>query len=299
MRIGVMFDTEQPYDDVVAQVAGLADAGIEAAWSSQIFAYDALTLLAAVSREVPSIHFGTAVVPTYPRHPVMLGAQALTVQAISGGRLTLGIGLTHQMVIENVFGMSFDKPVRHLREYLSVMMPLLEGQPVNFQGDDYKVIGGVSVPGSSRPAVVVAALGEQMLRVSAALADGTLTWCTGPATLRDHTVPTLRRAAEAAGRPDQRVIAALPVCVTSDTPAALVRAAKTFQMYGQLPSYRAMLDLEGAKGPEDIAIVGGAAEVADRIRALADVGVTDFAAVEFGGNPDEVAHTRAVVKSLL
>ena len=116
MRIGVMFDTEKPFDDVVGQVAALAEAGMETAWSSQIFALDALTAIAAISREVPGIQFGTAVVPTYPRHPVMLGAQALTVQAASGGRLTLGIGLSHQMVIENVFGMSFDKPARHMRE---------------------------------------------------------------------------------------------------------------------------------------------------------------------------------------
>ena len=134
MRIGVMFDTEQPFDGVVAQVAGLAEAGIEAAWSSQIFAYDALTPLAAVSREVPSIHFGTAVVPTYPRHPVMLGAQALTVQAASGGRLTLGIGLSHQLVIENVFGMSFDKPARHMREYLEILMPVLAGEQALSKG---------------------------------------------------------------------------------------------------------------------------------------------------------------------
>ena len=90
MRIGVMFDTEQPFDEVVGQVASLHEAGIETAWASQIFAYDALTVLAAVGREVPGIGLGTAVVPTYPRHPVMLAAQALTVQAATGGRLTLG-----------------------------------------------------------------------------------------------------------------------------------------------------------------------------------------------------------------
>ena len=138
MRIGVMFDTERPFDDVVSQVAGLAGAGIEAAWASQIFAYDALTTLAAVSREVPGIHFGTAVVPTYPRHPVMLAAQALTVQAASGGRLTLGIGLSHQLVIENVFGLSFDKPARHMREYLEILMPLLAGEQVTFAGETLK-----------------------------------------------------------------------------------------------------------------------------------------------------------------
>ncbi len=136
MRIGVMFDTEKPFDDVVAQVAGLAESGIETAWASQIFAYDALTTHGRRGpRGARRSSFGTAVVPTYPRHPVMLAAQALTVQAASGGRLTLGIGLSHQMVIENVFGMSFDKPARHMREYLEILMPLLAGEQVTFVGE--------------------------------------------------------------------------------------------------------------------------------------------------------------------
>ena len=301
MRIGIFSGStnDGTIDQIVAEAKQAEADGFASFWTPQIFGHDALTALAVVGREVPRIELGTSVVPTFPRHPMMLAQQALTVNAAASGRLCLGVGLSHQVVIETMMGMSFDKPVRHLREYLSVMMPLLEGQPVNFQGEAYQVNVTVTAPGTSRPAVVVAALGAQMLRVTAAMADGTLTWCTGPATLRDHTVPTLRAAAEAAGRPDQRVIAALPVCVTNDKEAALARAAAIFQMYGYLPSYRAMLDMEGAAGPADIAIVGSEAEVSDRVRALADVGVTDFGAVEFGGNPDEVARTRALMKSLL
>jgi len=186
-----------------------------------------------------------------------------------------------------------------MREYLEVMMPLLEGKPVSHAGEAFNVNGGVSVPGGTRPNVVIAALGEQMLKVTAALADGTLTWCTGPQTLANHTIPTLKAAADKAGRDSTRVIAALPVCVTNDREAALKRAAQVFVVYGQLPSYRAMLDKEGAAGPADIAIIGSASEVADRIMALGEIGVTDFAAVEFGATPDEVAETRSMVKSLL
>lgn len=301
MRIGIFSGSSNDgtIDQMVSEAKAAQVAGFSSFWVSQIFGHDALTALAVVGREVPRIEIGTGVVPTYPRHPMMLAQQALSVNAAATGRLCLGIGLSHKMVVENMWGMSFDKPVRHLREYLSVMMPLLEGQPVAHSGEAFTVNGSVSVPGSSRPSVVVAALGEQMLHVTAALADGTFTWCTGPATLRDHTVPVLRAAAEAAGRPNQRVIAALPVCVTEDVAGAVGRAAAIFQMYGYLPSYRAMLDREGVKGPEEIAIVGSEAEVGDRIRALGDIGVTDFAASEFGGNPDEVARTRALLASLL
>ena len=283
MRIGVMFDTERPFDDVVSQVAALAGSGIEVAWSSQIFAYDALTTLAAVSREVPSIHFGTAVVPTYPRHPVMLAAQALTVQAASGGRLTLGIGLSHQLVIENVFGLSFDKPARHMREYLEILMPLLAGEQVTFAGETLQASTfgplQISAPG---PDVLVAALGTVMLQIAGRMAAGTITWMTGPATIEEHIAPTIRAAAEEAGRPLPQIGVGLPVCVTSDTAAARAKAAETFAVYGHLPSYRAMLDREGAAGPEDVAIVGSAGEVAAQVRRLADIGATDFCGAPFG-----------------
>ncbi len=273
--------------------------GFAAFWLSQIFAHDALTLAAVVGREVPRIELGTAVVPTYPRHPMMLAQQALTVQSASGGRLALGIGLSHQIVIESMMGMDFDKPVRHLREYLSVLGPLSRGEAVSFDGEVYRTHAALAVPGGSPFPILVAALGPQMLKVTGALADGTVTWCTGPETLRNHTVPAMIAAAEAAGRPAPRIVSALPVCVTDDVAAAHARAEQVFAVYGQLPSYRAMLDREGVEGPADIAIAGTQSEVTDRISALAAIGVTDFVAVEFPGNRDEAARTRDVLKALL
>lgn len=301
MRYGIFggATADGSVDDVVADVQRAEADGFDSYWMPQIFSHDALTVLAVAGHTVPRIELGTSVTPTYPRHPMMLAQQALSVQSAIGGRLALGIGLSHQVVVESMWGMSFDKPVRHMREYLSVMMPLLEGKPVAFAGEDYRVNGAIAINGGSRPSVVVAALGEQMLKVTAALADGTLTWCTGPQTLVSHTIPTINAAADAAGREAPRVIAALPVCVTEDIAGAHARASQVFAIYGQLPSYRAMLDMEGAAGAADIAIVGSEAEVADRIRALDAIGVTDFAAVEFPGNPDEAARTRAVLTSLL
>jgi F420-dependent oxidoreductase-like protein len=286
-------------DDIVAEAALVESDGFAAFWVPNIFGHDALTALALVGREVPRIELGTAVVPTFPRHPHAIAQQAHTVAAASGNRFTLGIGLSHKIVIESMFGLSYDKPIRHLREYLSVLMPLSRNEFANFEGEMYKVHAGLSAKGSDGFSVVVAALGEQMLRVTAAMTDGTLTWCTGPVTLANHIVPTINKAADEFGRPAPRVIAALPVCVTADTAGASARAAETFAAYGGLPSYRAMLDREGVAGPADIAIIGSAAEVQDRVGALAGIGVTDFAAVEFGATPDEVANTRAALKGLL
>jgi F420-dependent oxidoreductase-like protein len=299
VRIGVMFDTEVPFDEMAAQVASLRDAGIQTAWSSQIFGYDALTAIAAIGREVPGIDFGTAVVPTYPRHPVMLAGQALTVQAATDGRLTLGVGLSHEIVIENVFGHSFEKPARHMREYLSILMPLLEGEQVTFAGETLRAstFGPLQISATAPP-VLVAALGDTMLKIAGRLASGTVTWMTGPATIEAHIIPTIRAAAAVAGRPEPRIGVGLPVCVTDDTDAARAKASEVFAIYGQLPSYRAMLDREGAGGPADVAIVGSEAEVKAQVRRLADIGATDFCGAPFGSR-EQIKASVGVLASLV
>ena len=299
MRIGVMFNTGQPFDDMVAQVAQLRDAGIETAWASQIFSYDALTALAVIGHEVEGIAFGTGVVPTYPRHPVMLADQALTVQAATGGRLTLGIGLSHQVVIENVFGQSFDRPARHMREYLTILMPLLAGEGVSFAGETLRAstFGPLEVKAPA-PSVLVAALGSTMLGIAGRLADGTVTWMTGPDTVESHIIPSIRRAASDAGKPGPRVAVGLPVCVTSDVVAARQRAADEFVIYGNLPSYRAMLDREGAAGPADVALVGSEPEIRAALERLVGMGVTDFCGAPYG-SASEIAASVALLSSMV
>ncbi len=299
MRIGVMFDTETHFDKVVAQVAGLHDAGIETAWASQIFAYDALTVIAAIGREVPGIQFGTAVVPTYPRHPVMLASQALTVQATTGGRLTLGVGLSHKLVIENVFGQSFEKPARHMREYLSILMPLLEGEQASFAGETMSAstFGPLQIDAPTPP-VLVAALGTAMLTIAGRMASGTITWMTGPGTIESHIAPAIRAAATEAGRPEPRIGVGLPVCVTTDVDAARAKAAEQFVIYGTLPSYRAMLDREGAEGPADVVIAGTESEVQAQVRHLADIGATEFCGAPFG-SAEEIKATVGALAGLV
>jgi F420-dependent oxidoreductase-like protein len=264
-------------------VQRMADAGLAAANVSQIFGYDALTLLALVGREVPDIELMVSVVPIYPRHPIALAAQALTVQAATGGRLTLGIGLAHQIVVENVFGYPFERPARHMREYLTALVPLLGGEQVAYQGETVTAatLGPLEIDAPA-PTLLVAALGSRMLELAGTMADGTVTWMTGPATLSSHIVPTITTAAAEAGRPAPRISVGLPLCVTDDVEAARERAARLFGIYGTLPSYRAMLDREQAAGPADVAIVGDEQSVAAQLAALADAGATDFNAAIYG-----------------
>jgi F420-dependent oxidoreductase-like protein len=301
MRVGMFSLTanDGSIDEVVAEAAAAEADGFASFWVPQIFGHDALTVLAVIAREVPRLELGTSVVPTYPRHPLVLAQQALTVQAVSDGRLCLGIGLSHQLVIESMLGMSYDKPLRHLREYLAVLGPLSRGEPVTYAGETIRTQAALTVKGSSPFPIVVAALGPQMLKLAGTQTDGTLTWCVGPETLAGFTVPTITAAAQEAERPAPRVIAALPVCVTDDPDGTRDRVATALTIYGQLPSYRKMLDQEGVEGPADLALLGSEAEVGEQIAHLDEIGVTDFAAVDVARNPDERERTRAVLRAAL
>ena len=300
MRIGIFGgDTAgRTIDEVVADARAAEADGFASYALPQIFALDAMGVLTVVGREVPRISLVTAVVPTYGRHPLTMAQQALTVQAASGGRFVLGIGLSHQLVIEGMFGLSFDKPVRHMREYLSVLMPLIHDGKASFKGECISTEASIGVEPRVPCQVLVAALGEQMLKLAGTVTDGTVTWMTGPATLASHTVPTISAAAAAAGRAAPQIASSLPICVTDDIDAARTRAARDFQIYGFLPSYRAMLDREGAEGPADVAIVGDDATVEKQVRALADAGVTEYVASIYGSR-EERSRTRALLKSLL
>ena len=295
MDLGI-FSSPRTIDGLTAAARSAAEDGFASYWTSQVFGLDALTAIAVAARQVDGIRFGTGVVPIQPRHPMMLAGQALTVSQASGGRLDLGIGLSHQMVVEGMWGLPFDKPVRRMREYLEVLGPLLAGEDPQYGGETVTARGGIGVR-ADPPPVLVAALGPQMLAVTGHLADGTVTWMTGPKTLADLTVPTIQAAAEGAGRPEPRVVVVLPVCVTDDEADARERAAAEFSVYGMLPSYRAMLDREGMDGPADLAFVGSADAVASRVADVEAAGATTLVAAEFG-NPDERAATRALLKAM-
>ncbi|MCB1038238.1 MAG: TIGR03564 family F420-dependent LLM class oxidoreductase [Acidimicrobiales bacterium] len=273
--------------------------GFDSFWLPQIFSVDALCAHTLIASQVPRIELGTAVIPTYPRHPVALAQQALTVSAVSGGRLTLGVGLSHQIVIEAMYGYSFAKPARHMREYLSALVPLCAGDSVSFEGETLTARAQVAIDDAPPVPVMVAALGPAMLKIAAELTAGTVTWMTGPRTLGEHTVPTIRSAAAEAGTGEMRVVGALPIAVTDDVERAKERAARVFEVYGSLPSYRAMLDREGADGPADVAIIGTEAEVRAGIERMRSAGVTDFVAVEFLTDEPAATATREVLKSLL
>ena len=297
MNIGITIGGAS-VDDVVTQIQQAADAGFGTAWMANIFGVDAITALAIAGRAVPGITVGTAVVPTFPRHPHALAQQAMTAWDATGGRFTLGIGLSHQIVIESMFGLSFDRPAAHMREYLSVLLPLLREGNVSYAGDQFNVNAPLERAGDpAGPAVLLAAMAPVMLRLAGEVADGTLLWMTGAKTVAEHVAPRINKAAADAGRPGPQIVASLPVAVTDDVEGARAAAESTFAIYGGLPSYRAMLDKEGAGGPQDVAIVGDEATVKAGLDAFADAGATEFTAACFGDS-DTIARTTAFLGTL-
>jgi F420-dependent oxidoreductase-like protein len=268
---------------VVDQIGEVAEAGFRNAWVAQRSGRDALTVLAVAGREVPGVGLGVAVVPTYPRHPLALAAQARTVQEAVGGRLTLGLGVSHRPIVEGQWGFAFDRPARYLREYLSALMPLLRGESVAVRGATVTAVGAVDGPAVAAPSVLVGALGPEMLRVAGELTDGTVTTWATPAALDEHVVPVITKAA---GSRTPRVAAGTPVCVTSDEAGGRRWVAENLAVVGQLPTYRAILDRGYAAGPEDAVVVGDESSVERQLRRLFDAGATEVLAYPIGSDEE-------------
>ncbi len=292
IRIGTgVADTgrEGSVDALVDQVKAVEAAGFQAAWLPNIFNFDALTLAALAGRETSRIELGTAVAVTHSRHPYYMAQQAASTNAACGGRLVLGIGPSHQVVIENMMGLSYEKPARHVREYLEVLGPLVEKGQVGFEGEVYKVQASLQVSGASPFPVVIGGLGPVMRKLAGRLAGGSITWMTGPKTLGELIVPDVVAASEKAGKSAPRIVAGFPVCLTNDEEGARKLAGKLFATYGTLPSYKAMIEHEGASGPGDIAMVGDEQALEAGVQRLVDAGVTDWNANVFPFGDDRAA----------
>jgi 5,10-methylenetetrahydromethanopterin reductase len=302
MRMSLIsnLNNKTPIESCIRDLTDAREAGFSRLWMTQMpFDVDLLTVLAAALREVPDIEVASGVVPIQNQHPTLLAQRALTLNIIGNGRFTLGIGVTHRAVTEGMWGISWDRSVKRLSEYLDGLLPLLAGAPADAPGELVTTRGALQIPNAPTPQVYVAALGPQMLRVAGRRTAGTITWMTGPKTLREHVGPTLRGAAAEAGRADGSVAvaAALPISVTDDVSKIRSLAAEQFAMYGHLPSYRAMLDREGFSGPEDAALVGDESTVSHQLDELRDAGVDEFVGIPFDPSPEGAQRTRACLQA--
>jgi F420-dependent oxidoreductase-like protein len=303
MRIGVT--GFGPTTEKLVRQAERAEAdGFASLWSPSAVAGDPLIALALAARATTRLEVGTAVLQTYPSHPALMAARAASVADAIGppGRFTLGIGPSHQPVVEGLLGMAYDHPGRHTEEYVQIVAALLRGAPVSFAGTDLRATAGAPpLPEGVTVPVLVSALGPRLLRVAGQHADGTITWMANATAVATHVAPRITEAAAAAGRPAPRIVVGLPVAVHDDVAEARGVAAEQFSVYGTLPNYRRILDHGGAAGPAEAAVVGDEAAVTEQIEALFEAGATDVWAAPFAVGDDKAAsrsRTRELLKEL-
>jgi len=305
MQIGCGIGTEAigvpAPPEILADEAGRAEElGFGSAWCVHFSrGIDSLSALVGAGLQTSRIELGVGVVPIYPRHPVALAQQAATVQALIGGRLTLGVGVSHRPVTETMFGLPYTEPANYMREYLSVLRPLLRVGKVSFEGDFFTVDAEFTVLGTSPVPVLVGGLSGNMVRVAGECADGVVTWLAGTKTLSERIVPGVNAAAKEADNGFPRVVAALPVALCDDARAAREAANEVFARYGGLVNYRKQFDREAVAGPGDVAVVGTEAQIRAQLEDLQEIGVSDFWPVVFPvGGSGSVARTRAALAAI-
>jgi F420-dependent oxidoreductase-like protein len=299
MRIGLS-GGGNTVERMIEQAVGAERDGFTSLWYAGAVSGDPLVAMAIAGRATATLELGTSVLPTYPCHPLLMANRAAAAVAAMGRSFTLGVGPSHAPVIEGIYGQSFAHAGRHTEEYLQILVPALRGEVVDFTGEDLTAHSGGRVARPDAPVpVLVAALGPRLLRVAGETADGTILWMATARAVADHVAPRIRAAA--AGRPEPRIVAGLPLAVHDDVDEARNEAATQFGFYGDLPNYRRILDIGGAAGPADAAIVGDEAAVTAQIEALFDAGATDVWAAPFPVGVDRSgsrARTRALLSSL-
>jgi F420-dependent oxidoreductase-like protein len=299
MRIGLT-GGGATVDKVVRQARQAEADGFTSLWYASVVTGDPLVAIAVAGRETTRIELGTAVLQTYPCHPLLQANRtASVVDAMGRPGLTLGIGPSHEPVISGVFGLSYDHPGRSTEEYVRILSGVLRGEAVDFDGNDWTAhTAGRAVAPAHPVPVLLSALGPRLLRIAGELADGTVLWMAPPAAIEHHIAPKVCAAAAAAGRPAPRIVAGLPVAVHDDEAEARVAASANSSVYAGMANYQRILEIGNASTPADAAIVGNEAAVRSQLQSLLDAGATDIWAAVFPVGDDRAASRRRTTELL-
>lgn len=303
MRIGLSA-AGTSVDQIVRQAERAEADGFTSLWFASPLLGDPLAAMVAAGRATSVIELGTAALQTYACHPVLQAARAAATAAAIGGtrRFSLGLGPSHREIVQGQLGLAYSTPGRHTEEYVRIVVPLLRGERVRFAGQEFSVDAGpLPLAGVGAVPVLVAALGPRLLRVAGTLAAGTLLWLANAAAIERHVAPRIRQAAAAAGLPEPRIVAGLPVAVHDDAAQARAAAARRYARYASRPAYQGILGHGGVAGPADAIITGDENSVTAQVRALFEAGATDVRLEPFGVGPDRaasLARTEALLREL-
>ena len=285
MRIGLMIGPERRrYRDKVARLLAAAEeaerAGFASIWVPQIpDDFDALTAVALMGRATTRVELGTAVVPIQTRHPVAMAQQALSTQAVCEGRLTLGLGPSHHWIVEDMLGLSYERPAQQVRDYLDVLNVALAGPgPVDVENERFRVHNPLDITDLAPTPILLAALAPMMLRIAGEHASGTILWMADERAIGEHIAPRITKAAAGAGRPEPRVVAGIPVvlCRADEVDGARERANRVLGEAEFSPNYQRLLEHGNAVDVGDILAGGDEHAIVARLHSFRDAGVTDL-----------------------
>lgn len=313
MRLGVMIgaergDMDRKVSKLISDIEWADTAGLATAWMPQVpDDFDLLTMVALMASHSTRIELGTAVVPLQAQHPIALARQALSVHAISNGRLALGVGPSHHWIIRDMLGLPYDKPAAYTRDYLQVFNAAISGPgPVDVENDNFTVHNPTALGAATPMPVLVAALGPVMLQIAGEHADGTSLWMADEKAIGEHIAPKINKAAAGAGKPAPRIVAGIPVtlCANSEIDEAKDRANRILAEAETSPNYQRLLDRGDARTVGDLCAAGDEESILKRFKAFADAGVTDLSVrlLPIGDTRDELIaskyRTREVIAEL-
>jgi F420-dependent oxidoreductase-like protein len=297
-RLAVFNPAVKTLDESVLRAKMAERLGFKSVWTSQLpDARDAAIVLAAYANATERVTLGTGVLPIYTRHPTAMAQMAAGLDELSGGRFILGLGISHKVTVESMWGLRLERPVEAMREYLHIVRTSIRDGVCSFEGEYFTARWGYSAPRRPDMQLMISALSPRMLELAGELADGVVLWMCSPAYIRDHVVPAVAAARARAGKSIDgfEVVAAIPVCLTTDRAAGLEVFRQTVERYASLPYYRRMMDASGFKeqleageiGEEMLDQLGGIGDegrVRDAIDRYQAAGVTLPAAGPFGGH---------------
>jgi 5,10-methylenetetrahydromethanopterin reductase len=294
VQVSAIFPETRSVRGAIDLAVGCEGAGLDSMFLGTGFGFDPIMALALAGRETTTLRLGTSVVPTWPRHPVVLAQQAATANAATGGRFRLGIGPSHAMVM-GMYGIAYDRPVGHTEEYVTILRALLDDGRVSHQGERYRVTAFVDVEDGGRPPILLGVLRGAMCRLAGALADGAIPWLAPPSYLADVVVPQVRAGAEAVGREAPPVVASFPVVLAGDRDEARAVANRDLAIYPRVATYAAMMQAAGVPDADRAADDGWTDAMFDavvpwgdentlaaRIKEYADAGAAEVLVSPFG-----------------
>lgn len=301
-------DMARKVSKLVSDIQWAESAGLDSAWMPQVpNDFDCLTMVALMAANTTRIELGTAVVPLQAQHPIALARQALSVHAMSGGRLALGVGPSHHWIVRDMLGLPYEKPAAYTRDYLQVLNTAVAGPgPVDVENDSFTVHNPTVLAADTPMPVLVSALGPVMLQIAGEHADGTSLWMADEKAIGEHIAPKINKAAAEAGKPAPRIVAGIPVtlCANSEIEAAKERANRILAEAETSPNYQRLLDRGESRNVGDLCAAGDEESILKRFRHFADAGVTDLSVrlLPIGETRDELIaskyRTREVIAEL-